>query len=315
MQKIVENAILSYETRIAGFESMIEITYQILENFQTSILDTKQEQKQLNAQLRESLARNNSLRKKDFDHMMQRIISMQDEKEIMIRKLLKCYLDEQKETICVLKDDFINLKTAITNGVVEEVKEFHGNIRDLFMRQHQRKKEITSQLKEHQKQQQEMLTRMNALLAKGKELRIRDVKFMLDAFDVQHRERAAARQKLKKEVRTTLDNFKNERRQRRMNRMKLSQTGGDTLASAPQGFPSVTGSRALSPAAPSLKKSFNEGAAPSLENLIGEGAVPEGARPLGQKVTAMGNISAESKEVSVESEKALHTVPLFPKER
>jgi len=81
MEYIVQNVFSSYEARIQSIESIFDATHQILKDFQEPFFDTKQERESINAQLREHLARNESLRKKDFDNMMQGILSIQDERE------------------------------------------------------------------------------------------------------------------------------------------------------------------------------------------------------------------------------------------
>ena len=55
-------------------------------------------------------------------------------------------------------------------------------------------------LKEFQKEQQEMAKGLKALLAKGRSLRIRDLKEMLQEFRTQHNERLAHQIERRKDV-------------------------------------------------------------------------------------------------------------------
>ena len=75
---IVDHIVSSYETRVQNMGTLFHTTHQILQGFQDSLLDTKEEQEKLNAELREKFARNKSLRRKDFDYMMEGIISGQN---------------------------------------------------------------------------------------------------------------------------------------------------------------------------------------------------------------------------------------------
>lgn len=204
---IVNDVVSSYEARIQTIGAIFDTTHQIIEDFQDSFLDTKEEREKVNAELRESLAQKESLRKKDFDHMMRGILSTQDAREKEVRNLLKGYLSEQKEVAKTLRDDLAKVKDALAGGEAERVKEFQALMKGTFAGQDERKNEVTSMLKEFQKEQQEMSTRLKELLAKGRDLRIRDLKLMLKAFKAQHEERIIRREERREEIRSMLSDF------------------------------------------------------------------------------------------------------------
>lgn len=208
IKDIVNDVVSSYEARIQSIGAIFDTTYQIREDFQDSFLDTKEEREKLNAELRESLAQKGSLRKKDFDNMMRGILSMQDAREKEVRNLLKGYLSEQKEVAKTLRDDLAKVKDALASGEAERVKEFQAWMNGTFAGQDERKNEVTSMLKEFQKEQQEMSKRLKELLAKGRDLRIRDLKLMLKAFKSQHQERMTRQEERREEVRSMLSDFK-----------------------------------------------------------------------------------------------------------
>ena len=210
-KNIVENIVSSYETRIENIETLFDTTHQILQGFQDSFLDTKQEREKINVELRENLAQNEHLRKKDFDSMMQGILSTQDEREKEVRNLLNNYLDEQKEMAQALRKNLEKFKDCLAKGEVRRVKESRVLIKEILAKQDKRKEEVTSSLKEFQKEQQEMAKRLKELLAKGKELRIRDFKSMLKELKAQHKERIVRQEERRKEVRSMLEGFKKER--------------------------------------------------------------------------------------------------------
>lgn len=215
--------ISSCETRIQSFESLLDTIHQILEGFQNSFLDTKQEQENINAQLRENLAQNNSLRKKDFDQMMQGILLTQDERERAVRNLLNIYLNEQKQMVHTLRDNLTKVKNALANGEIEKIEEFQAGIKEMLTRQEKGREEVTSNLKEFQKEQHQMLTRVKTLLKKGRELRINDLKEILMEFEIQHKERMSRQQERKEEVRSMLENFKQQRMKWRDAQNKMAQ--------------------------------------------------------------------------------------------
>jgi hypothetical protein len=211
MKNIIENVGSSYEWSIQSIEAILDTTHQLFEGFQDSFLDTKQEREKINGELRESLAKNESLRRKDFDNMMQGILSTQDEREKEVRNLLKTYLNEQKEIAWALRENLEKFKDSIAVGEVQRVKEFQVMIKEILAKQEERKNKVTSRLKEFQKEQQEMAKRFKELLAKGSELRIKDLKSMLKEFRARYKERVVHQEERKGKVHTLLGEFKKER--------------------------------------------------------------------------------------------------------
>jgi len=211
MKNVVEDIISSYQARIQSIEAIFDATGQLLEGFQENLLDTRQEREKINAELRENLARNESLRKKDFDNMMRNILSAQEEREKQVRSLLKDYLNEQKEMTHALGANLTEVKDALSKGETQRIKEFHASITETLAEREQRKKEVSSELKEFQKNHQEMAQRLKELLTKGKKLRIKDLKLMLAEFKIQHKERTARQKERKKRVQSTLNGFGKER--------------------------------------------------------------------------------------------------------
>ena len=181
-KNIVEEIVSSYEDRMQSIGSIFDVTHQVLEGFQNSFLNTKQKREKINAELRENLAKNWSLRRKDFDNMMQGILLAQEEREEEVRNLLNRYLSEQKEMADVLRDNFTKVKDSLTRGEVQRVKEFQVYIKEILAKQDSRKDEVSSKLREFQKEQQEIVKSLEELSAKGRNLRIKDFKLMLEKF-------------------------------------------------------------------------------------------------------------------------------------
>ena len=233
--RLMEDIVASYEDRIAGVQSIFDTTHQLIEGFQDSFLDTKQEREKLKAEVRENLAKSESLRKKDFDNMMQGILSAQEQKEKEVRDLLKNYLNEQRAMAHTLRDNLAEIKGALTKGEAVRVKEFQAIIKEILARQDERKDEVASGLKDFQKAQQEMAKRLKELLAKGSELRIKDLKSMLKEFQAQHKERIVRQEERRGEVRNLLGGFMKERAAANKNwqvvqRKMAQRRGGSRLA-------------------------------------------------------------------------------------
>lgn len=213
LKNAAENVISSYETRIESVGAIFDTTHQILDDFQEAFLGNKEEGRKISTQLRDILAHNEHLRKKDFDSMTQGVLSAQEEREAEVKNLLKGYLNQQREMARTLRENLAKFKDALAKGDVQRVKEFQETIKEVLANQDARKEESTSNLKEFQKEQQEMAKRLKTLLAKGRELRIKDLKSMLQEFRTQHKERLFHQIERRKEVNKMLGTFKQERKE------------------------------------------------------------------------------------------------------
>ena len=211
MNKIINNILHSYEARIWSIGSIFDTTHQILQGFQDVLLDTREEREKIRVELRESLANNESLRRKDFDNMMQSILSTQEEREKEVRNLLNQYLNEQREMAQALRENLESVNDSLAKGETQRLKGFQEMIKEILAKQDKRKEEITSRLKEFQKEQNMLAASLKELLAKGKELRIRDFKSMLKESKAQHKERISLQQERGEMVHNLLKGFKKER--------------------------------------------------------------------------------------------------------
>lgn len=218
-ENVLENIISSYEARIQSVEAFFEATGQIFQDFQESLLNTRAEREKINNQLRESLAKNGSLRKKDFDRMMSVIFLYLDESEQEIRGLSQKYLREQTKLVQQLREGLRNFKDALTEGRTEKVKELQTLIKEIVTRQGESKIEVTSKLKEFQQGQQQTSKMLKELLTKGEELRIRHFKATLAEFKRQRKERIACQEQRRQGVKDMLGEFKAKRTEAEQDRL------------------------------------------------------------------------------------------------
>jgi len=204
MKNTIDHIVSSYEDRIQNIGNLFSTTHEILLGFQDSVIDKKQERERLNSELRESLAKNRSLRRKDFDSMMQGIILTQDNREKEVRSLLSGYLNEQKEMAHNLRENLKKFRDCLENGEVQRIKEFQRMVKEILINQEQRRGQVTSRLKEFRKEQKLLSSKLRDLLAKGRDLRIKDLKAMLKDFRTLSKERLVRQEERRKEVRQLL---------------------------------------------------------------------------------------------------------------
>ncbi len=97
MRDVARDLISSYDARVDAIGTIIDNTYEILEGF-------RDKRAKLSRELKETLAKRESLRRKDFDRMMNEILSDQEKREKEIKQSLKNFLEEQKIQAGELRD-------------------------------------------------------------------------------------------------------------------------------------------------------------------------------------------------------------------
>ncbi len=210
-ENLVDSVFCSYEARIQGVEQFLETARSVLENFDNSLLSVRHEYEQISEQLRDNLARNGSLRKKDFDRMMRVVSADQDRRGEQVRDLSKKYLDEQTQLVRELRGRLRDFTGALAEGEAAKMTEHHQAISDLFTRQQQHSDRVVTQLRQSQQEQQETAGMLRDLLAKGRELRTHDLKAMLAEFKRQRNHRAMQRGERREQVRDMLCEFRAQR--------------------------------------------------------------------------------------------------------
>jgi hypothetical protein len=190
MKRVAEEIVSAYQSRISTVATIIDNTHQILDDF-------KIKRNEMSEHLKETLARQGSLRKKDFDSMMQEILFHQDEREKEVRDLLKTFFEEQKEVAEIIKK-------SLTGAEKIRIDDFKKMLQDIQAKQRTRENEVSVMLKEFQTEYKEMAESLRSLLDKREAMRIKDFKKMLNYIRAGQSER-------EKEVRNKLDESRKER--------------------------------------------------------------------------------------------------------
>jgi len=190
MRRVAEEIVSSYQSRISAVAMIINNTHQLLEDF-------KNKRNEMSEHLKETLARQESLRKKDFDNMMKDILSHQDDREKEVRDLVKTFFEEQKEIAEIIKKN-------LYEGQKVRIDDFRKSLKDIQAKQKVRENEVSVLLKEFQTEYKEMAESLRSLLDKREAMRIKDFKEMLNYIRAGQSER-------EKEVRKKLDEYRKER--------------------------------------------------------------------------------------------------------
>ena len=222
MEKILKDIVTSYDNRISEVGTVIENTYQVLEEYQNDILQSKEDREKIKAQLREALTSQQHLRRKDFDQMIEKISGgITDRKEkiennqYIIREELKDYLDKQKDIAAALRERLARFTDHLKENESNRLVDFKIYLKGLQSQQEKRGEEVRKMLESFRKElevykaeQILMSQTLRDLLNKGNSLRIKDFKVAISEIQAQQRERKALWQEERKRVRETLASFR-----------------------------------------------------------------------------------------------------------
>ena len=175
MKSLTENIVSSYESRVSEIADIVNSTYKILEEF-------KDKREKMGLELKEQLARSESLRRKDFDIMMKEIIADQDQREKEVKQKLEEYIKEQKELAAALKQ-------VLAKGESVRLDEVKVLMEEIRKKQSEREIETKKMLQNFHKEQEELSSALKEMLAKGETLRIKDFKQTIKAIKTRQKER------------------------------------------------------------------------------------------------------------------------------
>jgi len=166
LRKTVESLILSYESQVATIGSAVNTSNGILDAF-------KKERVAVNNRLEESLARNASLRKKDFNTMMTDFNLYQEESEEEIKRKIEDFLKQQRKLAPELK--------VLLEGVnTDNTGNFRAIITDIQCRQAEATREITEAIRSFQKEHEQFITEAYKILARTTSLSMADFRNWLE---------------------------------------------------------------------------------------------------------------------------------------
>jgi hypothetical protein len=223
MGPIIE-LITSYETRIATIEEVMTRAYQATAapDGLLDLLDEKREQ--LKTDLQKALARRCSLRKKDFDALLKKVLADSNKKRQAIieerrqvREQVAQYLEEHKQLANYLHRQLIKLAGETTDrGALNEMLAVIGTrYEDTGQRLFAMLREFQAHLESFRREQEEINNHLQRLADRGESLRIEDLR-QLEAVRA-GQERKAVRGLRREEVDRLLAHFRQQRLESRLN--------------------------------------------------------------------------------------------------
>ena len=178
-----DNIINSYETRIQKIqtafqssENITESTHFLFDHVHSSLTELRKERDLLNSKLCEIVAKNGSLRKKDYYTMMSGILCALDQKEREAESQFLIYIEAQKESAQSLKNTLLDIKDITGQDAVEKVMLIKEQLSQISVLQEMRKETAIHTFMEFQQMNNRMMECLENLLRKGEFILIQDIK-------------------------------------------------------------------------------------------------------------------------------------------
>jgi hypothetical protein len=217
MKDLVLNLLISYAHSVSAAENLINNVYEITVDSGAGLSKAREEGERLRANLRETLARNCSLRRTDFDILVARVFSDIERKKTeiekeqkQVRERVKAYLGKQKELATSLKEQVA--KFAEDSGK-ENLEAMLNDIKASFKEEGEK---IFAALRDFQlhletfcHEQGVLNDKLRRLVNRGKFLTIDDLRQLEAAKD--REQRKADRKARREDIERLLARFRQER--------------------------------------------------------------------------------------------------------
>ena len=178
-----DNIITSYENRIQKIqtafqssENITESSNSLFDNVHNSLNDLKKERDMLNSMLCETMAKNGSLRKKDYNALMSGILGALDEKEKEAESEFLIFIEAQKKTAQTLKNSLLGIKDITSPDAIEKISLIKEQLLEISRLQEMRKEMAMKTFLDFQHMHNRMMECLENLLEKGDHIQIQDIK-------------------------------------------------------------------------------------------------------------------------------------------
>jgi hypothetical protein len=218
MKEAVLDLVGSYENRISMVEELTTTAYQATVASDEGLVELEKERESLKTSLRETLVKNCSLRRKDFNSLMERVLAgyMVKRKQIeeernRVREKLKEYLDEQRGLAAAVRARLVEFtqETKRSDSLEAIVGDLKAVYQDKGEQVFASLRNFQLRLELFQNEQEEINCRLKRLLDRRESLRLEDLKELEAAKARQYRK--AERELRREDVERLLTHFKQQR--------------------------------------------------------------------------------------------------------
>ena len=167
IKPIVNNILDSYETRVEVVGKVMKETTALLKRL-------SREQAEMALKLRETLAKKESLRKRDFDYVLEDIVLRNLDKEKKVNEVLENFQKEEEDLVA-------RLRNVLTGREKIKLSDFRLLSKEILDRLDRREKEVSGVLKGFHIEQEELAAGLRGLIKKGDQVRTKDFRAMTES--------------------------------------------------------------------------------------------------------------------------------------
>ena len=185
----IDNIITSYETRIhkiqtafQSSENITESSHSLFDNVHFSLNELKRERDLMNSRLCETLAKNGSLRKKDYHSLMSGILGILDEKEKEAESRFLIFIEAQKETAQSLKNSLLGIKDITAKDSQQKIALLKHELSQVSRLQEMRKESVMKTFTDFQQLHIRLMECLEGLIKKGEQITIQDIRKIKEKF-------------------------------------------------------------------------------------------------------------------------------------
>lgn len=167
------------QSTVSSYESKVGIVTALMREVEQKIGEAYENQTGAIQKIRDTLAKSRNLRKRDFDMLMKPILNLQDHRKQQIRQLLKDFCREENKNISGLKKIM-----GMEDGT--SLKDFLVLKKEMLSRPKATEAHLSELLKSFHQDQAELDVLLRRLLAKGDNIKLKDLKQAIRAFEADH---------------------------------------------------------------------------------------------------------------------------------
>jgi hypothetical protein len=173
-----DDRIRKIKTAFQSSEDITESTHLIFANVQNSLNSLKKERETLNSKLSQAMAKNGSLRIKDYNIMMSDVLDLFNEKELDTERQFFSFIEELKEATQSLKNRLLDIKDADYQQTSKKITIIKEQVSQITELQGSRKEKVIKSFTNFQQMHNRVVLNLEDLLKKGDDTQVKDIKFI-----------------------------------------------------------------------------------------------------------------------------------------
>lgn len=177
-----EDRILKIEAVFSTSEAEFDTSNFLIKDFHQSLLELKTERTYLNSMLRENLAKNGSMRKNDYDSLMEEIFTFLNERENEAEYQFNRYIEDQRQIVLFLHHGILEIKGTDLDINIEKITAFKSALDNIIKSQQHWKASAITKFTEFRHIHQKFTDKFKLLLEPEVRMFCKDIKKLKKQF-------------------------------------------------------------------------------------------------------------------------------------